>query len=51
MKESHITRNIGRPRKTIRETDKKNLKINELEKNMIFDITLCRCLIHLTDFI
>jgi len=35
-----ITRGRGRPRKTIRETIKKDLEINEREKGMVFDRTL-----------
>jgi len=46
---SQITRGRGRPRKTIRETIKKDLEINELEKDMLFDRTLWRCLIHVAD--
>ena len=34
---SQITRGRGRPRKTIRETIKKDLEINELEKDMFSD--------------
>ena len=37
MDDSQITRGRGRPRKTIRETIKKDLEINELERNMIYD--------------
>jgi len=37
---SQITRGRGRPRKTIRETIRKDLEINELEKDMVFDRTL-----------
>jgi len=32
-----ITRGIGRPRKFIRETIKKDLEINELDRNMVYD--------------
>jgi hypothetical protein len=39
----------GRPTKTIRETIKKDLHINELDKNMVFDRTLWRRLIHVAD--
>jgi len=46
MEGCQITRGRGRPRKTIRETIKKDLKINELEKDMVFDRTLWRRLIH-----
>jgi len=49
VKGSQITRGRVRPRKTIRETIKKDLEINELEKNMIFNRTLWRRLIHVTD--
>ena len=37
MAGSQITRSRGRPRKTIRETIKKDLEINELVNNMVFD--------------
>jgi len=39
MEGSQITRGRGRPRKTIRETIKKDLEINGLEKDMVFDRT------------
>jgi len=44
-----ITRGRGGPRKTIRETIRKDLEINELEKDMFFDRTVWRCLIHVAD--
>jgi len=40
MEGSQITRGRGRPRKLIRETIKKDLEINKLEKDMVFDRTL-----------
>jgi len=46
---SQITRGRGRPRKTIRETIKKGLEINELEKDMVFGRTLWFCLIYVAD--
>jgi len=49
MEGSQITRGRGRPRKTIREAIRKDLEINELEKDMVFDRTLWRRLIHVTD--
>jgi hypothetical protein len=49
MEGGQITRGRGRPRKTIRETIKKDLEINELEKDMVLDRTLRRCLIHVAD--
>jgi hypothetical protein len=39
MEGRQITRGRGRPRKT-RETIKKDLEINEMEKDMVFDRTL-----------
>jgi len=45
MEESHVKRGRGRPRKTIR----KNLKVNELYPNLVYDRTLWRNLIHVTD--
>jgi len=35
---SQTTRGRGRPRKTIKETIKNDIEINELERNMIHDI-------------
>ncbi len=40
IEESQITRGRGSPRKTIRETIRKDLEINELEKYTVFDRTL-----------
>jgi len=40
MEDSQITRGRSRPRKTIRETIKKDLEINELDRNMIYYRTL-----------
>ena len=42
---SQITTGRGRPRKTIT----KDLEINELAKDKIFDKILWRCLIHVAD--
>jgi len=39
MVDSRITRDRGRPRKIIRETIKKDLVINELDPNMVYDRT------------
>lgn len=44
-----ITRGRGKRRKTIRETINKDLEINELDRNMVCDRTLWRCLIHVAD--
>lgn len=49
MKGSSIARGRGRPRKTIGDTIKKDLEGNELSIDMIFNRTLCRCLIHVAD--
>jgi len=43
MDSSQITRGRGRPRKTKRETIKKDLEISELDRNMVYD----RALYHL----
>jgi len=40
MEESQVRRGIGRPRKTIRETIKKDLEVNELDPNLVYDRTL-----------
>jgi hypothetical protein len=37
MESSQITRGKRRPRKTIRESTKKDLEINELDRNMVYD--------------
>jgi len=50
MEDSPITRGRGRPRKTRRETIKKDLEINELDPNMIYDDWTLRCyLIYVAD--
>jgi len=49
MKESQIRRGRGRPRKTIRETIRKDLEPNELDPNMVYDWTLWRNSIHVAD--
>jgi len=49
MEDSQITRGKGRPRKTIRETIREDLEINELDQNMVYDRTLWRNLIHVAD--
>jgi len=49
MEKSQITRGRGRPRKTIRETIRKDLEMNELEKDMVFDRTPWRCWIHVAN--
>ena len=45
MEESQVKRGRGRPKKTIR----KDLEVNELNPNMVFDRTLWRHLIHVAD--
>jgi len=37
---SQITRDRGRPIKTIRKTIKKDIELNELNRNMVYDNTL-----------
>jgi len=49
MVDSRINRGGRRPRKTIRETIRKDLEINELDRNMMYDRTLWRNLIHKLD--
>ena len=46
MEGSQITKGRGRPRKTIRETIAKDLEINDLDRNMVFDRTFWCRLIH-----
>jgi len=43
--DSQVTRGRGRPRKTI----KKDLEINELNRNLVYDKPLCRCLSYVAD--
>jgi len=49
MEESHVKRGRGRPKKTIRETIRKDLEVNELDSNLVYDRTLWRNLIHVAD--
>jgi hypothetical protein len=46
MEGSQITKGWGGTRKTVRETIKKDLEINELDRNMVYDRTLWCRLIH-----
>ena len=38
-----------KPRKTIRETIRNDLEVNEFDPNMVYDRTLWRNLVHITD--
>jgi hypothetical protein len=49
MEESQVKRGRGRPRKTIRETIRKNLEVNELDPNVVYDRTLWCNLMHVAD--
>jgi hypothetical protein len=49
MNDSQYTRGRGRLRKTIREIIKKDIEINELDWNMVYDRILWRNLIHVAD--
>jgi len=49
MKESLVKRDRERPKKTIRETIRKDLEVNELDSNLVYDRTLWRNLIHVAD--
>jgi len=49
MEKSWVKRGRGRPKKTIRETIRKDLEASELDPNMVFDRTLWRPLIHVAD--
>jgi len=49
MEESQVKRGKRRPRKTIRETIRKDLEVNELDPNMVYNRTLWRNLIHVAD--
>ena len=49
MEESQVKRGKGRPRKTIRKVIRKDLEVNELDPNLVYDRTLWRNLIHVAD--
>jgi len=49
MEESQVKRGKGRPRKTIRETIRRDLEVNVSDRNFVYDITLWRHLIHVAD--
>jgi hypothetical protein len=49
MKDSRYTRGRGRLRKTIREIIQKDIEINELDRNMVYDRILWHNLIHVVD--
>jgi len=50
MEESQVKRGRGRPRKTVSETIRKDLGVNELDlNNLVYDRTLWRNLIHVAD--
>jgi len=49
MEESQVRRGRGRHKKTIRKTVRKDLEVNELDSNLVYDITLWRHLIHVAD--
>jgi len=49
MEDNHITRGRGRLGKTIRETIWKDLEINELNQNIVYDRTLWHNLIYVAD--
>jgi len=40
MEESHVKRGRGRPKKIIREIIRKDLEVNELDSNLVYDRTL-----------
>jgi len=49
MEENQVKRCRGRLRKIIREIIRKNLEVNELNPNMVYDKTLWCHLIHVAD--
>jgi len=49
MEDSQITRGKGKSRKTIRETVKEVLEMNESDRNMVYDRTLWRNLTNIAD--
>lgn len=49
MEKSQTIGSRGRFRKTIRETIKKDIKINELDRKMVLDKTLWHNFIHVAD--
>ena len=40
IEKSHVKRGRGRPKKTIRETNRKDLEVNKLDSNLVYDRTL-----------
>jgi len=42
IEDSHVKRGRGGPKKTIRETIRKDLEVNELDSNLVYDRTLWR---------
>jgi hypothetical protein len=46
MEESQVKKGRGRPGKIIRKTIRKDLEVNELDPNLIYNRTLWRNLIH-----
>lgn len=49
MESSQIIRSRGRPSKTISETIRKDLKIYELDRDMMYDKVLWHLLIHIAN--
>ena len=49
MPSSLVIRGRGRPKRTIDETIRRDLKFNDLNENMVFDRTLWRRMIHVAD--
>jgi len=49
MEESQVKRGRGRLKRTIREIIRKDLEVNELDSNFVYDRTLWRNLIHVAD--
>jgi len=49
IEDSQIPRGRGRPRKTTRETIRKDLEIDELDQNVVYDRTSWHSLIHVAD--
>jgi len=49
IEESQVKRGRGRPKKTIKENIRKDVEVNELDLNIVFDRTLWRHVIHVAD--
>jgi len=49
LEQRRIKRSSGKPKKIIKDTIKKDLKVNEFDSNMVYHRTLWRNLIYVAD--